>query len=196
VSASRKRLFIAATVGIVVAAIAVTIAIAASHTSAHTSVSIQSSAPPPAAAGSGGGVQGRPSGGFGGGGGGRFGGGFGAFGGGDSAAAAYLGISASTLQTDLAGGKTLAEVAKAQGKTVDGLVSAMVAATRKQLDAAVASGRFTKQQEATIVAGLQQRDTAMVNGTRTGRGGFGGGGFGGGQGRGGSGSFGGTTGTA
>jgi hypothetical protein len=84
-------------------------------------------------------------------------------------------------------------VATGQGKTPDELVSAMVAATRKQLDTQVSAGRFTKQQEATIVASIEQRDRDLVNGTRPGPGGFGRGfgrdgggfgGFGGGQGQG------------
>ncbi|HXQ87436.1 MAG TPA: hypothetical protein VN746_12235, partial [Gaiella sp.] len=43
------------------------------------------------------------------------------------AAASYLGMTEAELRTQLAGGKTLAEVAKAKGKSVDGLVSALVA---------------------------------------------------------------------
>ena len=187
---------IAVAAGLVVAGGAT--AIAATHLSRKVTVSIQAPAVPSAP---GNGFQGRPGGGLGGpgfgGGGGRLGGGFrgGGLFGGLSVAATYLGVSQSTLQTELAGGKTLAQVATAHGKTADGLVSAMVAATRKQLDAAVSSGRFTKQQEDTIVASLEQRYKAMVNGTRPapgdfgrgfggddGGGGLGGGNFGGGQG--------------
>ena len=55
-------------------------------------------------------------------------------------------------------------MAKEKGKTVDGLVSAIVAATTKRIDAAVAAGRITKEQRDEIVAGLKQRTTEIVNG--------------------------------
>jgi len=95
-------------------------------------------------------------------------GGFGHFGlvGDLSAAATYLGVTTDQLQTDLQGGKTLAQVATAQGKTTDGLVGALVAAAKAKLDAAVTAGRLTAAQESTIVASLQQRITDLVNGTR------------------------------
>ena len=81
-----------------------------------------------------------------------------------SLAATYLGVTESKLQTELATGKTLAQAAKDHGKTADGLVSAMAAAERKHLDAAVASGRFTKRQEQKMMSGLEQRFRAIVNG--------------------------------
>ena len=73
------------------------------------------------------------------------------------AAAAFLGIDEDELRDRMRGGETLAEVAEAEGKTVDGLVTAIVAATTKRLDAAVAAGRITKAQRDSIVAGLRQR---------------------------------------
>ncbi|MGE5273379.1 MAG: hypothetical protein ACM3QU_06340 [Verrucomicrobiota bacterium] len=87
-----------------------------------------------------------------------------------SAAAAYLGLSESELQTQLASGKTLADVAKAQGKSVDGLVSALLADEKKELDAAVAAGRLTQAQADELLASAEQRITAMVNGTMPGPG--------------------------
>ena len=81
------------------------------------------------------------------------------------AAAAYLGLSATELQTQLQSGKTLAEVATAQGKTVDGLVSALVADEKKELDAAVAAGRLTQAQSDQLLANAKQRFTDFVNGT-------------------------------
>src|SRR3954471_6747759 len=47
------------------------------------------------------------------------------FGGHLTAAATYLGLSETELRTQLSGGKTLAAVATAQGKTADGLVAAL-----------------------------------------------------------------------
>jgi hypothetical protein len=82
-----------------------------------------------------------------------------------AAAATYLGLSETELQTQLAGGKTLADVAKAQGKTVDGLVAALVADEKKELDAAVAAGRLTQAQADEMLANAEQRFTDLVNGT-------------------------------
>ena len=55
-------------------------------------------------------------------------------------------------------------MAKEKGKSVDGLVTAIVAATTKRIDEAVAAGRITKAQRDEIVAGLKKRTTAIVNG--------------------------------
>ena len=82
-----------------------------------------------------------------------------------TAAATYLGLTEAQLRTQLQSGKTLSDVAKAQGKTVDGLVQAMVDAEKAELDKAVQSGRLTAAQEQQIVAQLKQRVTDMVNGT-------------------------------
>jgi polyhydroxyalkanoate synthesis regulator phasin len=81
------------------------------------------------------------------------------------AAAAYLGVDEDELRERMRDGETLADVAKAEGKTVDGLVTAIVASTTKRLDEAVAAGRMTKAQRDEIVAGLKQRTTEIVNGT-------------------------------
>ena len=91
------------------------------------------------------------------------------------AAAAFLGVGEDALRERLRDGETLAEVAKAEGKPVDALVTAIVAGTTKRLDAAVAAGRITKAQRDEIVASLKQRTTEIVNGTfpaLRGRGGF------------------------
>lgn len=82
------------------------------------------------------------------------------------AAATYLDLTPAQLQTELAGGKTLADVAKAHGKSVDGLVQALVASEQKELDAAVAGGRLTKEQEQSLLADAKQRFTDLVNGVR------------------------------
>lgn len=95
------------------------------------------------------------------------------------AAAKYLGVGADALQARLRDGDTLAEVAKDEGKSVDGLVSAIVAATTTRLDEAVAAGRITKAQRDEIVAGLKERTTAIVNGDFPAFKGRGGPGFGG-----------------
>jgi hypothetical protein len=87
----------------------------------------------------------------------------GAFGGLD-AAAGYLGLTEAQLRTQLESGKSLAAVAKAQGKSVDGLVQALVDAAKKKLDAAVSAGRLTRSQADSILADLKTRVTDFVNG--------------------------------
>lgn len=80
------------------------------------------------------------------------------------AAASYLGVGEEALRERLRHGATLAEVAKAESKPVDGLVSALVAAATKRLDEAVAAGRITKAQRDQIVSGLRERTAAIVDG--------------------------------
>src|SRR5207302_6707839 len=53
------------------------------------------------------------------------------------AAATYLGLSKDALRSDLESGKTLAQVAQAQGKSVDGLLSALGNTPKQRLDAPV-----------------------------------------------------------
>jgi hypothetical protein len=84
--------------------------------------------------------------------------------GGLEAAATYLGLTESRLRTQLESGESLADVAKAQGKTVDGLVQTLVDAAKKKLDAAVAAGRLTQSQADSVLVGLKSRVNAFVNG--------------------------------
>jgi hypothetical protein len=79
-------------------------------------------------------------------------------------AAAYLGLSEAKLRAALENGKTLAKVAKDQGKSVDGLVQAMLADKTKRLDQAVKDGRLPKAERDDLVAGLKERVTDLVNG--------------------------------
>lgn len=55
-------------------------------------------------------------------------------------AASYLGLSAAELRTELRAGRSLADVARAQNKSVDGLQDAIVAAAKTRLDRAVDDG--------------------------------------------------------
>ena len=82
------------------------------------------------------------------------------------AAASYLGMTATDLRSALENGKTLAQVAQAKGKSVDGLIAALVDAAKKRLDAAVSAGRLTQANEQTVLADLKQRFTDLVNGVR------------------------------
>ncbi len=87
-----------------------------------------------------------------------------------AAAATYLGLTEAALGTELVAGKTLADVAKAKGKSVDGLVDVLVTAAKKRLDAEVTAGRLTRAQADELAANLEQRITDLVNGVRPPRG--------------------------
>jgi polyhydroxyalkanoate synthesis regulator phasin len=80
------------------------------------------------------------------------------------ATAKYLGITEAQLGTELQNGKSLADVAKAHGKTVDGLVNALVDAAQTHLDAAVKAGRLTQAQANEMLSDLKDRITDFVNG--------------------------------
>ena len=80
------------------------------------------------------------------------------------AAASYLGLTEAQLESQLESGKTLALVAKDQGKPVDGLVQAMVKDAEARIDAAVTDGRLTKAQADQLKSDLEQRVTDLVNG--------------------------------
>ena len=104
--------------------------------------------------------------------------------GGDDFAAAvtYLGLTAAQVQTDLASGKTLAQIAAATtGKSTDGLIAALVTHEKAEIAAKVTGGSITQAQADAVIPTLTARFTAFVNGTGEGHGG----GFGGGHGPGG-----------
>jgi hypothetical protein len=81
------------------------------------------------------------------------------------AAASYLGVSEAELRSELQGGKSLAQVAREQGKSVDGLVDALVAAAKERLDRAVAAGHITKAHEDSMLDELRERIEYRVNAT-------------------------------
>ena len=88
----------------------------------------------------------------------------GMLGAGSKALTSYLGISQAQLQKDLASGKSLAQIAKANGKTTAGVVAALVAATKSQLDKAVAAKHLTAAQEKAILARTQSFIKGFVTG--------------------------------
>jgi hypothetical protein len=82
-----------------------------------------------------------------------------------TAAAAYLGLDQSALETQLRSGKTLAQVAEAtSGKSKAGLIAAIVAAEKTELAAAVKAGRLTQADADKIGADLTARVTDLVEG--------------------------------
>ena len=93
--------------------------------------------------------------------------------------ATAIGITTTQLDSELAGGKTIAQVAQAHGVAVDKVISALVAAETKEIDQRVSAGQMTQAQADHMKAGLQQRATDQVNGTGHGPGGPGHGGPGG-----------------
>lgn len=66
-------------------------------------------------------------------------------------AASYLGITDAQLFSQLAAGKSLAQIAQARGKSVSGLKQAMAAALKARLDKAVAAKILTSAQEQQIL---------------------------------------------
>ncbi len=77
-------------------------------------------------------------------------------------AATYLGVSQAALVKDLRSGKTLAAVAKANGKSVSGLEAALLAPIQKHLAAAVSGGHLSKAQEARFLKMISHGIDRMV----------------------------------
>jgi len=74
----------------------------------------------------------------------------------------YLGLDARTVLVKLRAGQSLAQIARAQGKSADGLVQVVVGAVRKQLDARVTAGKLTAAQEQLLLALLRSQVTRLV----------------------------------
>jgi hypothetical protein len=81
-----------------------------------------------------------------------------------SAAADYLGLTVPALLAKLSSDQTLADVAKAQGKSVDGLKQAMVADAKERLDKAVENGMLTEAQAKEALSEIEARIDDLVNG--------------------------------
>jgi hypothetical protein len=82
-----------------------------------------------------------------------------------SAAATALGVSDRRLLGDLKSGRTLSQVAAAQGVSEDQFKTSVVATLKPKLDAAVADHRITQAQEDRILARLQNGDPPLWNRT-------------------------------
>ena len=79
------------------------------------------------------------------------------------AAAAYLGLDRKQLMTGLRGGHSLAQIATAQGKSVDGLKAAILVAFKAQLDKAVAANKLTATQAQSMLARFASHVDKIVN---------------------------------
>jgi len=80
------------------------------------------------------------------------------------AAADYVGLSVDELAQRLSDGKSLADVATAQGKTVDGLKQALLDAAKAGLDEDVASGDMTADEEQQTLAQIRSQLDDFVSG--------------------------------
>jgi len=82
-----------------------------------------------------------------------------------SAAAAYIGIDETTLADKLQSGQSLADVARANGKSVEGLKQALIADEKKELDQAVEDGRLTDTQRDELLSRVESQVDEMINRT-------------------------------
>lgn len=78
-------------------------------------------------------------------------------------AAKYLGLSDPQLFQQLAGGKSLAQIAASRGKTVGGLEQAMTATMKSRLDKLVANKMISSAQEQEILGHWSTRLSQLVN---------------------------------
>jgi len=79
------------------------------------------------------------------------------------ASADYLGLTPRELFRQLRSGKSLAELATAKGKSVDGLETAILDALKTRLDKAVGKNRITSAQEQTFLDRVKTRLDTLVN---------------------------------
>jgi hypothetical protein len=79
------------------------------------------------------------------------------------AAAQYIGVARGELVKDARSGQTLAQIATAHGKTVDGLKAAMLAALKARFDAAVTAKKLTPAQAQARLARAEKLIDRIVN---------------------------------
>src|SRR4029450_432208 len=79
-----------------------------------------------------------------------------------SAAADYLGLTVPALLEKLSSGQSLADIAKAQDKSVDGLKKAMIADAKERLDQAVENGILTEAQAKEALSEMEKRIDGLV----------------------------------
>jgi len=78
------------------------------------------------------------------------------------AAASFLGVTEAELRTQLEAGKSLADVAAAEGKSVAGLKAALVDDVEEKLDEAVKAGRLTDAQRDEALDRFKERVDDLV----------------------------------
>jgi hypothetical protein len=82
------------------------------------------------------------------------------------AAAHYLGLTLPELRSELRDGKSLAQIASARGKSVDGLVDALLARPKARLERAVEHGRLTRERADKLLERLKDGVERFVQRTR------------------------------
>lgn len=82
----------------------------------------------------------------------------------DKVVADAIGVSTAQLQTELAAGRTIAQVATAHGVAVSKVISALADSENAEIDQRVSSGQLSAAQGATAKSGTTQRATDEVNG--------------------------------
>ena len=83
-----------------------------------------------------------------------------------AAASEYLGLTRERIRAELKAGKSLAQIAAAQGKTADGLATAMLAPVKDRLAKAVAAKRLTRERANEILERLNERLEQGIQRTR------------------------------
>jgi len=78
----------------------------------------------------------------------------------------YLDITPQQLRSELGSGKSLAQIATAHGKTVEGLVDAIVAPAKARLDKAVENGHLTRQRADELLGRLTDAVKQVVQRVR------------------------------
>jgi hypothetical protein len=81
------------------------------------------------------------------------------------AAADYLGLTRAELRAELRNGRSLAQIATARGKNVDGLVAAIVTPAKERLAKAVAAKKLTQERADALVDRLTDRVERLVQRT-------------------------------
>ncbi len=79
------------------------------------------------------------------------------------AAAQALGITQDQLMTELKDGKSLAEVAQAQGMSVEDFKAALLTQVKAQLDSLVADGTLTQEQADRVMQNTEENIDSIVN---------------------------------
>jgi hypothetical protein len=83
-----------------------------------------------------------------------------------STAADYLGLTDEQLRDRLNSGKTLAQIANDEGKSVDGPIDRLVERKKERIEAAVEDGRLTRAQADEILANLNEAVSDFVRNGR------------------------------
>jgi hypothetical protein len=81
-------------------------------------------------------------------------------------AAETIGVEPDALREQLRDGKSIAQVAEAEGVDPQQVVDAMATAATERIDAAVAAGKLGAERAATIKGRLDERLTKLVNRSR------------------------------